>query len=247
MIKHNTKRVRIIGILLLVFLFQQISSKLGTFAANIFDYSVIDQDDVFAWISVHHIVQTLLALVPVIILSKTYRIDFGFHFGDQKTGVKYVMIFTAAMFAYITITSVITYFSNQVIQYEYPLTLKNIIGSLGFQLFLTGPSEEILFRALPISIIACIIPSERGIKAGKVQISWATLISAIFFALAHIKLTLNPFSVSFDFMQLLFSFALGIMYGVVYQKSKSVIYPMLMHSLTNVTVVGAGYILTILK
>lgn len=247
MVDYKTKRVKIVVILLLIFLFQQISSKVGTFVANIFDYSSIDNYNVFAWISVHHIVQTILALVPITILSKIYSIDFGFHLGDKKTGVKYVKMFTMAMLVYITFTSVITYFSNQIIQYDYPLTLTNILGSIGFQLFLTGPSEEILFRALPISVITCIIPSEKDIKTAKLHISWATIVSAIFFALAHIKWTINPFSVSFECMQLLFSLLLGVMYGIVYQKSKSVIYPMIMHSITNVTVVGVGYILSILK
>jgi len=247
MINYNTKGVTTVVILSSVFLFQQASSKIGTFVANIFDYSAIDNYDAFARISVHHIVQTLLALVLITILSKIYSIDFGFHLGDKKTGVKYVKIYTMAMLAYISITSVITYFSNQIIQYHYPLTLTNILGSLGFQLFLTGPSEEILFRALPISIITYIISCEKGIKIATLHISWATIISAVFFSLAHIKWTLIPFSVSFEYMQLLFSLVLGIMYGIVYQKSKSVVYPMIMHSLTNVTVVGVGYILSILK
>jgi len=167
--------------------------------------------------------------------------------GDKKTGVKYVKIFTAAMFAYYTVLSVITYFSNQTIQYDYPLTAANVLGYMGFQLFLSGPSEEILFRALPISIIARFIPSKQDFQEAKFPITWATVISAIFFALAHIKWTLNPFTASFDSMQLLFSLFLGILYGIVYQKTKSVIYPMIMHSLTNVTVVGAGYVLSMLK
>jgi len=75
MVKHNAKGVRIAAALLLVFLFQQICSKAGSFAADIFDYSSIDTHNVFAWISVHHIVQTLLALVPVAVLSKTYGIN----------------------------------------------------------------------------------------------------------------------------------------------------------------------------
>jgi membrane protease YdiL (CAAX protease family) len=244
---HSTIRTTILAVLLSVFLFQQAASKIGKYVANIFDYSLIDSYNVFAWISVHHIVQTLLALVPIIILSKIYNIDFGFRLGDKKTGLKLIRIYTIAMLVYITFTSVITYFGNQIVQYDYPLTMTNILGSLGFQLFLTGPSEEILFRALPISIFACVISSEKGIKTGKLHISWPNIIAAIFFALAHIKWTISPFSVSFEYMQLLFSLVLGIMYGIVYEKSKSVIYPMIMHSLTNVAVVGAGYILSILK
>lgn len=244
---YNKKRVCIVNTLFLIYLFQHFSSKIGTLVANTFDYEIIDKYNVFAWLSIHHIVQTLLALVPIYILSKTLNIDFGFKLGDKKIGIKYVKIFTMAMLAYITITAFISYLSNQIVQYDYPLTYTNILGSLSFQLFFSGPSEEILFRALPISIITYLIPSEKGVKMRKLHISWAIIISAVFFALAHIKWTVNPFSVSIDCMQLLFSLVLGIMYGIVYQKSKSVIYPMIMHSFTNVAVVGAGYILSIVK
>lgn len=244
---YNTKRVRVGIRLILVFLFQQISSKIAALVANIFDYSTIDKYDVFAWLTIHHIVQALFALVLIAILSKTHNIDFGFKLGDKKIGIKYVKIFTMAMLAYITITSAIGYLSNQIMQYDYPLTYVNVLGSLSFQLIFSGPSEEILYRALPISIITYLIPSEKGIKISKLHISCANIISAIFFALAHIKWTVSPFSLSMDYMQLLFSLGLGVMYGIVYQKSKSVIYPMIMHSFTNVAVVGAGYILYIVR
>lgn len=167
--------------------------------------------------------------------------------GDKKTGVKYVKMFTTAMLVYMAVTSAIAYLSDQIIQYDYPLTLANILGAIGFQLFLTGPSEEILFRALPISVITRVIPSTKGTRAKRLHISWATIISAVFFSLAHIKWTLSPLSVGYDSIQLLFSLLLGVMYGVVYQESKSVIYPMIMHSITNVTVVGVGYMLSIWK
>lgn len=243
----NNTKVKIVITVLLVFIFQQFSSKIGALVANIFDYSSIDKYDIFARVSIHHIVQALLALVLIFILSKTYNIYFGLKLGDTKIGFRYVKVFTLAMLAYIIILSFISYLINKIIQYDYPLTFGNVLGSLSFQLLLSGPSEEILFRALPISVITCLIPSEKGIKLPKLHISWAIIISAIFFALAHINWTVSPFSLSFNFLQLLFSLVLGIMYGIVYQKSKSVIYPMIMHSVTNVAVVGAGYIMNLLK
>lgn len=102
--------------------------------------------------------------------------------GDKKTGVKYVKMFTTAMLVYMAVTSAIAYLSDQIIQYDYPLTLANILGAIGFQLFLTGPSEEILFRALLISVITRVIPSTKGTRAKRLHISWATIISAVFFS-----------------------------------------------------------------
>lgn len=45
---NKSKRARIVITILLVFLFQQACSKLGSLVANMFDYSTIDKNGVFA-------------------------------------------------------------------------------------------------------------------------------------------------------------------------------------------------------
>jgi membrane protease YdiL (CAAX protease family) len=174
-------------------------------------------------------------------------LDFGFHLGDTKTGVKHVSIFFIAMFLYIFITSVIAFLNNKSFQHNFPLNYTNVLGTLGFQLFLSGTSEEVLFRALPITLMIQFAELSKRIKIGKIDISIANIVTAVFFALAHISLTVNPFSLNYNLGQLLFSFALGITYGIVYEKSKSVLYPMIMHSMTNVTVVGIRYLMFYLE
>jgi membrane protease YdiL (CAAX protease family) len=47
-------------------------------------------------------------------------------------------------------------------------------------------------------------------------------------------------------MQVVFSVALGIFYGDCYEKSGSVFYPMIMHSIGNVLSVSATILTTIL-
>jgi len=61
------------------------------------------------------------------------------------------------------------------------------------------------------------------------------VIAALLFAFAHLD------SPRIDF-QIYYSFVLGIVYGVAYQKSESIFYPMLMHSISNVLAVGIGYL-----
>jgi hypothetical protein len=38
--------------------------------------------------------------------------------------------------------------NNQLPVYAFPLDKRNVIGKLGFQLLLTGPAEEVVYRAL---------------------------------------------------------------------------------------------------
>ena len=113
---------------------------------------------------------------------------------------------------------------------------------MGFVLLLSGPSEEILFRALPITLLVYSFRESKVIRIKEFDISFENIIAALLFTFAHVNWSLNPFSVSASWVQLALSMVLGLWYGVAYQKSKSIIYPMAMHSIWNVVMVGARYI-----
>jgi len=244
--KNNQTRLRIVATALIL-IFQQFASKVGNLIANCFDYKAIDEYGIFAYVSVHHIVQMLIALLAIIILNKKYKIDFGFSAGNKKSGKKYLLVFTVAVLIFTLISYGIRYFSNQIIQYDYPLNARNVVGTLGFQLLLSGTSEEILFRALPIGILTFWIGSNTEKKFTKLNISYEVIVAAVLFSIAHIKWTINPFSISMNYLQLIYCFVLGVVYGKAYQESNSVIYPMIMHSISNVIMVGLGYIFSIIS
>ena len=228
------------SILLLVY--QQVASKIGGEIASLFDYRLIDKENIFMWISVHHIVQMLIALLAISLFGKLFKLDFGFKIGDYKSGCKYILIFTLIMMGYIIINYILGYGVGAMNDYPYPLTLKNILGTLGFQMFLSGPSEEILFRALPITILVWGSGKYTEIKVYKYKITVEVLIAAILFAMAHITWSLVPASIGIDYFQLVYAFVLGYVYGKAFQKSKSVLYPMVMHSISNIAMVGMGYV-----
>lgn len=243
--KSNQKGLYVAAVALIL-IFQQFASKVGNLVAGCFDYKAIDEYGIFAHVSVHHIVQLLIALLAISILAKKLKIDFGFGLGNKKTGTKYVLWFTAAVFGFTAITYAVRYFGNQIIQYDYPLNAKNVLGTLGFQLLLSGPSEEVLFRALPIGVLAFLNESNKERRFTKLNISLEVIIAAVLFSIAHIKWTVSPFSISMNILQLIYCFVLGIADGKAYQESGSVIYPMMMHSISNVITVGLRYILTII-
>lgn len=53
---------------------------------------------------------------------------------------------------------------------------------------------------------------------------------------------IDPFVFNVDYFQIFYAFVLGSIQGIVYQRSKSILYPMLMHSFSNVLMVGMGYL-----
>lgn len=222
---------------MILFVVQSFASKFGGLIADLFNYTMIDKDDIFMHISVHHVVQMIIALLIIFIIAKTKKIKFHLKPKVDKTGILYTSIFTIVILLYVFISYIIGYNLNTIAPYEYELNKTNVLSSLGFQLFLSGTSEEILFRALPITIF--------GAFECKDDHRLAITLAAMLFSIAHIKWTVLPFAVSFSWVQLIYAFVLGVIYGVTYIKAKSIIYPMIMHGLSNFLMVGVGYMFAI--
>jgi len=213
--------------------------RIGTLVANLFDYSGLDPDGAFLWISVHHIIQGIIILALMFLFSKVFKIDFHLGWGDKQTGIRYLKRFMLIFLIYASIVFAITIPRNFQ-PFQYPLSTRNIAGYLGFQLLLSGPSEELIFRAFAITMFALLISNRRVFR----HLSHANLFAAIVFGIAHIQIFFNPFELKCSLPQVFYSIALGFFYGDCYEKSKSVLYPMIMHSFTNVVMVGVSVFFT---
>jgi len=228
---------RVLWVLFLAFLLLGIP-RLAGFFADQFNYSGIDPDGVFAWISVRHIFQALVFLAIMILITRAKGIKFGFSLGDKKIGLFYVRLFTMIFGGYLLVSVVIILITGSFPVFDAPLTSRNIFGYLGFQLFLSGPSEELIFRAFAITMLGLLVKG----RFFKGKISTPNIIAAVIFGLAHLRIEYSPFAISYDLFQLIYATGLGIVYGVCYEQSKSMIYPMIMHSITNVFAVGVTII-----
>ena len=157
-------------IVLSLFVFQQLAAGAGRFIAGLFSYDRIDPHNVFMWISVHHIVQGIIAIVAVVILIKVKNLDFGFRLGNVRVGLEHTLDFTIIVFIYVVVFYIITFtFGYGFSAPSFPLNITNVTGTLGFQLLLSGPVEEILFRALPITLLIYSFKTSKPVKIYKVE------------------------------------------------------------------------------
>lgn len=235
--KQMLKKFVFILLLSFVLLF---APKIGGWVADLFSYQSIDPDGAFMWISVHHIVQAIIILLLVIILSKVSHVKYYLGFGNKDVGMNYLKKFLVIFSVYAVIAYIITIISGTFQPFQYSLNARNISGYIGFQLLLSGPSEEFIFRAFSISMFVFFITERRLNK----HLSYAVLFSAIIFGIAHVGISFNPFSISYSIFQVGYAIVLGYFYGDCYEKSKSFVYPMIMHSFTNVVMVGLTIILS---
>lgn len=232
-----------LAVTLLLLLFQKAAGIAAGEIADKFSYERIDPYNAYAWNFVHHITMFLIALSAILILCKLFKINFGFGLGDIKTGTKFVVIYTA-VFAGITLAvHILMKRNNSLPVYAFPLNTNNIIGTLCFSLLLSGPAEETLFRALPVTILEKISGKKTVIKWG---ITIESIIASFLFAIAHMKWSLFPVTVEMDYSSFSYAFLQGIISGKAYQDSGSIIYPMFMHSISNVMMVGTGYLFLLL-
>lgn len=122
--------------------------------------------------------------------------------------------------------------------YNYELNTVNLVGTLGFQLFLSDTSEEILFRAL---LLVCL--KSTYINDKMVCDIFIIFFTSLLFTYAHINFNVPLF---YQLFNLLYVFINGIAFGFAFIKTKSVVYPMIMHSVSNFISVGGRYLYMIL-
>lgn len=214
--------------------------RLAGLAADVFEYRGIDPDGAYAWVSVHHIIQAVIVLVIMVLTKRLWSIDYSFGRGNTAVGNRYVKRFSLFFGIYLMGAYVTSILTGSLQPFAYPMTPINIMGQMGFQILLSGPSEELIFRAFAITILG--LGTKKRIFSDR--ISLANLIAAIIFGLAHVQIIFTPLSASFSPFQILYAFVLGLFYGDCYEKSGNVIYPMMMHSMSNAAMVGIGIIMT---
>ncbi len=229
----------ILWILFLAFLLLVVP-RLAGLIANLFDYQTIDPDGAYAWISVRHIGQALIVIIFIVVLNIFKPREYGFGWGNKEIGKRYVLFFTLMFGAGSFISHLLAIATSSFQQFSYPLTANNIIGQLSFQLLLSGPSEELIFRAFAITMLGIVLKN----RVFNEKVSATNIIAAVIFGLAHMRFSFAPFTVAYNPFQVVMAIVLGFFYGDCYEKSNSMYYPMMMHSISNIIMVGLSIIAT---
>ena len=222
-----------------IFLYQDTIDKIGWKFAALFDYSPIDKDGLFMAVSVHHIFMLLISLGIIYILYKKKGLGFKMRPQKDKIGIKYTVLYCAAVLVYYILVYIIGIATNSVAVYDYELNAVNVMGTLGFQLFLSGTAEEMVFRALPLVCLKNVCN-----KSGRFLDIMILFLTSLLFAAAHINFNIP---LSSQWIGVLYAFVNGAAYGFVFLRSESVIYPMIMHSVSNLISVGCCYLYMILS
>jgi len=185
------------------------------------------------WLYWQHLWQTLLALVAIFAIKRMRPFDAGLRLPSGPTyfgpAILWGVFFGALM-------TVVDYWPDLVVRHPmdlgFPVTRLNVFGWLVFEGIYVGPTEEILFRSLLVGYFIAAMPGT--IRFGRYEMSWAGVIVAAIFALAHIGTFITRPSFA-AFGQQIYAFALGVLYAYWFEKSKSVAAPIVGHNVSDVT------------
>jgi len=202
--------------------------------------SSLDPDNVFLYQSIRHI---LLLLLPIVLMKLwlTRRLgNYGFNLNDYKRSIRIFFWFCLIYLVPVFFVNVLPHIINgKPPWFTYPVNARNIACKLSYMYLLTGTGEEPLFRGFAIILLSQ--SWKRVFRIWRIEISSAALIATALFMIAHIKFTVFPFEfIYISWSQQVWAFGLGLYYAIVFQKTKSLLCPVLSHGYAN------GIIFTIL-
>jgi len=193
------------------------------------------------WLYIHHTFQLLVALIAIVILKRIRPFDAGLRWPAGKTYIWPAIlwgVFFGVLMTVVDYTPALL--AMQPPDIGFPLTRENVIGWLGFEGIYVGPTEEVPFRSLLVGYLIAAMPGT--LRAGRYSMSWAGVIVAAVFALAHVvNLITHPSWASFG--QQIYAFALGVLYAYWFEKSRSVIAPIVGHNVGDVVEYAIVFVL----
>ena len=205
--------------------------------------SSMDPDKVFLWVSIHHIFQLLLSIVLMKLWLTRRLYDYGFNLNDYKRSLRifcwFCLIYLVPVFFVNVLGHII---SGKPPWFRYPLNARNIACKLRYMYLLTGTGEEPLFRGFAIVVLSQ--SWKKVFRIWRVEISSAALLATVLFMYAHIRFKFFPFEITYiSWPQQVWALGLGLYYAVVFQKTKSLLCPVLSHGYSNGIIFTLQYLM----
>ena len=188
----------------------------------------------YTWLIAHHVIQIFLALLVMALPFWGRSLSgWGLNTKNFRLTLKILGKFTLGWIVFTTLYTLVTqWLSGWPPLLDFELTLENVIIYLVFESTVVGISEELVFRGLVQGVLGSHFSKQINLPG--FSISLAGIITALFFALAHIGFQLSPLAITaFAPMQIIIAFALGTFYAVLREQTGSLLGPVLTHNISD--------------
>lgn len=204
--------------------------------------TAIDPWQSFGWISVHHILQLALTVLMLKIRFNKPLSEWGFNQRERHVSVQIFAWFCLIYLVPVFFVNVLPSLRSGIPpRFDYPLTPGTIAGTLGFQFLLSGTCEEPLFRGFVMTFLGR--SWEGTTRVGKVVFPITGLWATLLFMIAHVNISLAPFSITTSVWQQMWALGLGLYYAAAFARTGSLLAPALSHGYSNGVIFLVLYVL----
>ncbi|QHQ63389.1 CPBP family intramembrane metalloprotease [Anaerocolumna sedimenticola] len=243
--QRNAKRIiEKILVFLLLFLITLVIPRIAT-ATALWLQSRIIYGDRYMINVLHQLFQGLLAVLTLKLLLRKPFAELGFKWGGSAQGIKYTGCFLGLWTGIVVVFYIVSLhlypgFAQYIMSY-YPPDSEYMIIALSYAGTMPGLGEEPLYRALVL--LPLMKYWDGNVRIGRLELPHAVLISGLIFAIGHIGFTFIPFRlVSIDYLQVAFNFILGIWWGMIFIKTKSLLWLVIAHNGSNFIMYLIGFL-----
>ncbi len=231
--------IKRLAMLIFVFIMAHGLPYLSRSISGLFDYSLIQNDAYrqLMFMLVTYVLQTLMAVIAIKLFVSKRLSEAGFSLVNHKQSIttlkRFMLVWTGIVLVFYTLSLIfVPAFEGYLKGFcppDIPYGVKNLVGGS----MLAGLGEESLFRSFVVLVLAK--QWDGGIRIGKRTISYVSLLSGFIFMTAHIgyefvpKLTI----VYIDPLQLTYTFILGVLWSSVFEKTRSLLAPVVAHIWAN--------------
>ncbi|VAX27428.1 hypothetical protein MNBD_IGNAVI01-1481 [hydrothermal vent metagenome] len=164
----------------------------------------------------------ILGSILFLIFYKKYpSVEYGITFHQQPGSIRFSLIILSV---FIFTAILIGFFASDVTSFN--------LETLIFQLTVPGFDEELAFRGIMIGLLSQVLVSDWKIKKLNLG-NPSILITSILFGLVHGLQLDKDFNLSFNLAYFLWTFSIGFALGWVFVKSKSLLFPIILHNTLN--------------
>lgn len=224
----KSKVFPVLAVIIFILLVGTVSELLTNYTAKLFNPETLKAYR-WIWLYIHHFFQMALALITILLLGGGFK-NYGF---TLKSKNLYILpaIIVGIMFGIIMILvdHLPTIISASKIT-GYDLNTTNVIGWLSFEWVFAGLSEEIFIRGLMMTFLMKYFHGH--IRFFKWDVHVAGVIIAVLFSLMHLSSFWSG-NLIYAIGQQIYAFILGLCYAYFYEKSGSLLSPILAHNLSN--------------
>jgi membrane protease YdiL (CAAX protease family) len=188
----------------------------------------------YSWLLLHHAIQIPLTLAIMLLpfwqrsLTK-WGLNLDHWTDTKKILQRFTLGWILCTTAYIGISSFLAGWTSLL---PFEPTPARLAQYLVFEGVIVGISEELVFRGLVFGMLRPFF--SRPVHLFGQKLSWAAIISAAIFAIAHIGMEWFPMTlVYFDALQVFIAFCLGIFYAFIVERTGSLMGAILAHNISD--------------